>query len=256
MSGHALRRIAEMLTACGTDAGVLPSTTLYNEGWMLRLVLDWFADHPGMDHPLAFAAGAKWYSEVLLPSQFRARTRGDRLAESWTHADGTIGHVRVRPGRGDVMLEPGASQFVVAEAKMFSGLSAGTKRATTFDQAARNVACVAEVLHQARRTPDSFRCLSFVVLAPEEQVARGVFAQPCALDSIEARVRERAAAYGGDKDVWVRESFLPVLERIGLHILTWEDVIAKISATDSIAGGELADFLTRCIKANRRPAAT
>ncbi len=28
----------------------------------------------------------------MVPSAFRASERGDKLAESWTHADGAIGH--------------------------------------------------------------------------------------------------------------------------------------------------------------------
>jgi hypothetical protein len=29
---------------------------------------------------------------IMVPSAFRASERGDKLAESWTHADGVIGH--------------------------------------------------------------------------------------------------------------------------------------------------------------------
>jgi hypothetical protein len=38
-SMHTFDRVAELLHACGTSAGVLPPTALYNEGWMLRLVI-------------------------------------------------------------------------------------------------------------------------------------------------------------------------------------------------------------------------
>jgi hypothetical protein len=103
---------------------------------MLRLVLDWFATTGHQGHPLSFQSGARWDSEALLPSQFLARHRGYPLAESWTHADGVVGHFLLRPGRGDLSLKPGARQLVVTEAKMFSGLSVRTTRAKDFDQAA------------------------------------------------------------------------------------------------------------------------
>lgn len=70
----------------------MPPTHLYNEGWMLRLVLDWLDRHRDLEHPLALHEGARWYSEALLPSRFLRDEHGDPLAESHTHADGLIGH--------------------------------------------------------------------------------------------------------------------------------------------------------------------
>jgi hypothetical protein len=73
-----------------------------------------------------------------LPSPFLARSRRDPLGESWTHADGAVGHFTVGSiGKGDLALEPPATQFIVVEAKMFSGRSPGVKNAPRFDQAAR-----------------------------------------------------------------------------------------------------------------------
>jgi hypothetical protein len=34
--------VGSLLARCSSDGTVLPPTDLYNEGWMLRLVLDWF----------------------------------------------------------------------------------------------------------------------------------------------------------------------------------------------------------------------
>src|SRR4051812_23173911 len=117
-------RIAALLLSSGDRESHLPATILYNEGWLLRVVLDWFSRQPPSSHPLGFHPGARWYTEALLPSQFRARKRGDDLAEARTHADGVIGHFSIGDsGKGDLMLLPDAQQFVVVEAKLFSGLS-------------------------------------------------------------------------------------------------------------------------------------
>ena len=101
-----LTAIHELLSRCGTARSVLPPTELYNEGWMLRLVLDWFdRNRQAEQHELGFEPGATWYSEALLPSRFLPLVRGDSLAESFTHADGVIGHFRVQSGdRGDAAL--------------------------------------------------------------------------------------------------------------------------------------------------------
>ena len=77
-----IERIAERLSKTSGSDRVLPPTDLYNEGWMLRLVLDWFSQNPMIQHELRFCEGSDWYSEALLPSAFLARKRGDGLAES------------------------------------------------------------------------------------------------------------------------------------------------------------------------------
>ena len=89
--------ILEMLQAADTNEAVFPPTILYDEGWMLRLILS--AAAKGIKClPCPLAADAKWYSEALLHSPFLTRHRGDDLAEAYTHADGVMGHFRIRPG--------------------------------------------------------------------------------------------------------------------------------------------------------------
>src|SRR4051794_11010345 len=102
-------RIKAMLQECEGENPLLPPTLLFNENWLLRLVIDWFA-HCGVEpHPLAPREGAAWFSEAWLPSAFLARYRGDKLAESWTHADGVIGHFTTgNRGWSDVALLPEA----------------------------------------------------------------------------------------------------------------------------------------------------
>ena len=75
------QRIYEMLCIANSDDRKFPANIFYNEGWLLRLVLDWLSREVVTGHPLDFASGARWFSEALLPSQFLARDRGDHLAE-------------------------------------------------------------------------------------------------------------------------------------------------------------------------------
>ena len=107
----AFDQVTDLLARCGTETGVLPPTALYNEGWMLRLVLHWFDHHRTVEHPLAMLEGSSWYSEPLLASRFFGKSRGDPRAEGWTNADAVIGHFRLRAGgRGDVEVVPTARQ--------------------------------------------------------------------------------------------------------------------------------------------------
>lgn len=49
MISHTLQ---SLLNSCTGPNPRFPPTILYNEGWMLRLILDWFSNHPDLNHPL------------------------------------------------------------------------------------------------------------------------------------------------------------------------------------------------------------
>jgi len=167
-------RVAELLTSGGRSDGVLPPTALFNEGWMLRLVLDWASRHRSAIPELMFDNDSRWYSEALLWSRFRPRRRGDTAGEGFTHADGVIGHFRLRPGgRGDIELLPGVRQLIVVEAKMASGLSAGTTRVPDFNQATRNVACLAHLVSESRCDPSELTSLG-LSCSPQLRASRRV----------------------------------------------------------------------------------
>jgi PIN domain nuclease of toxin-antitoxin system len=54
----------------------------------------------------------------------------------------------------------------VIEAKMFSNLSRGTKNALEYDQAARNVACMAHTIAKSGIQVDDLKSVGFFVIAP------------------------------------------------------------------------------------------
>lgn len=247
----AMNRVQDLLARCGTTQSVMPATELYNEGWMLRLLLDWHSRSSAPDSPLSFAPEARWYSEALLSSQFGPRFRGDPLAEGFTHADGVIGHYSIRPDRGDVVLNPSPEQFVVTEAKMFSGLSAGTTRAKDFDQAARNAACIAHLLSTAQVAPDRFKHIALYIIAPSVQWERGVFGSLLSKQSIADKVAARCRSYDGAKKRWLEEWFLPTIDRLTIAFLSWESLCEEIKSVDSPSGLALEAFLDRCIEFNR-----
>lgn len=248
-----IARIARMLSECRGDTRVFPATDLYNEGWMLRLVLDWFASRPGIEHDLAFTAEDRWYSEALLPSAFLPRFRGDPLSESWTHADGVIGQFRIgAKGDGDLSLSPEVTRLVVTEAKMFSKLSSGVKNAAFYNQAARNVACIAEVLRRAEVNPAGMDRIGFFVIAPQRQLESGVFSALLQKDAVHEVVARRVAAYElEDKNRWFQESFVPTLDKIKIGEISWESMVEFINQHDPEFGSELADFYAKCLQFNQ-----
>ena len=244
-----LGRVTELLSASGTDRASMPPTILYNEGWMLRLVVDWFDKNRETTHPLEFLPGARWYSEALLGTQFRAVERGDKRAESFTHADCIIGHFDIFPGaRGEATVCPDAQQLVVIEAKLGSRLSSGVKNAPGFDQAARNVACMAEAVARAKVSPSSLSSFAFFVVAPNARIDEEMM-NLVNVESIETKVRSRVSQYRSSKEEktkedWFRTAFEPALERITLKILSWESILDHIASVEP--GSRLRDFYTQC----------
>ena len=248
-----MNRIARMLAECSGDRRVFPATDLYNEGWMLRLVLDWFASRPGIEHDFAFSSHDRWYSEALLPSAFLPRFRGDPLSESWTHADGVIGqfHIGVK-GEGGLSLSPAATRLVVTEAKMFSKLSSGVKNACFYNQAARNVACIADVVRRADLTAVEMNHIGFFVIAPQGQIESGAFSSLLHKDAILEVVARRVAAYASDeKDRWFQETFVPTLNYISIGEFSWESLVSLITDHDPEFGAELAGFYGKCLEFNQ-----
>jgi hypothetical protein len=240
-------RVTELLAESGSDRAHMPPTILYNEGWMLRLVLDWCATHSDVVEPFAFLPDARWYSEALLPSRFGGR---GHPSEGFTHADAVIGHFRFRPGgRGDIEILPGAKQFSVVEAKMGSLLSVGISNADFFNQAARNVACIANMVALSQATSTLER-LSFTVIAPQRRIDEKAFEDQLDVRSLTETVRKRTSMFDGKQDDWFSAAFMSLLPRIQVQAVSWERVIERIASFDEHTGDELREFLSSCLRFN------
>jgi hypothetical protein len=205
----------------------------------------------GDDSPLAFLPGATWFSEALLPTAFRSRGGKDKLAESRTSADSVIGHIVVgRESKAGLELTPDGTQLTVIEAKIGSPLSQGTTNAPYFDQAARTVACMAEVLCNAKRRASQMKRLDFMVLAPGSSIDEGLFAEQMRKESIRNKVEQRVAEYKGDLDAWRDDCFGPTVECVQLHLASWEEAIGWVGKQNTGAGGALRSFYDLCLELN------
>lgn len=264
-AGHRVPdRLLRMLQACG-DAGSprFPATEVFNEGWMLRLLLDAFQQLAIQDHPLSFAEGSSWYSEARLLSPFRPRLRPDPLGEGFTNADAVIGHFDFHEAtRAGMRLLPGAQQFIVIEAKLLSDLSKGTRNAPAYDQAARNVACMAEAVARAGLPLEAMVGLGFYVIAPERSRRRPsqrLLDTAVTVEAIGEAVRARVAGYAiagraeaAELAAWEASMLKPLLERMAeqgaLQVLTWEACIGRVVQEDPRWGAELLAFYERALE--------
>ena len=251
-----LNVVKSMLEKCATNESTMPPTLIYNEGWMLRLVLQWFSKQKPTEHPLSFPEKSHWYSEALIPSAFLARKRGDKYAESWTHADGVIGHFEIGKDKyrtAALSLLPGATTLKVLEAKMFSRLSTGITHARYYNQAARNIACIAETLYQAEinKIQTDINALAFYLIAPKSQIEQNIFENYLSEESIRSVVKRRVNEYDDDKSEWYHQWFLPTLERTDIKPISWEAIIEYVIKADLQTGSDLNEFYDRCLQYNK-----
>lgn len=242
-------------------SALFPPTEVFNEGWMLRLVLDALQHRRHLRVPLNFEPGARWYSEAQLTSPFGSRHKADLLGEGFTRADGVVGQFSFRAEtQTGFQLASEATQFIVIEAKMFSDLASGTKNAPGYNQAARNVACMAQELARVGRTPESFSSVGFYVVAPVATKRRGLSNLEASLDpakiraAISGRIRayeEASRAEAADLRAWEAGYFLPLVQcliaRESLKVVTWEACIDAVASVDNDTGEILGQFYKRCL---------
>ncbi|MDR4886307.1 hypothetical protein RGU12_01955 [Fredinandcohnia sp. QZ13] len=254
--------ISDILSRIDSDNRNLPPTHLYNEGWLLCIILHWFSNNKDTsNHELEFFKNSKWYSEALLPSPFLPEFRGDTLSEAHTHADGVIGKFKIgSSGHGDLVLEDDCDQFIVIEAKMYSKLSKGIKNNTTYDQVTRNIACMSQIAANQRIDEKQFKKLAFYVIAPEEQIKKErSFREYTTKEIIKEKVFERVNNYYlneresfNSKLNWFNMYFISFIETIEIKCITWEEVIKYIHLHDPNFSHILNNFYNKCIHYNKK----
>ena len=255
--GYMIKHIVDILESIKEledQKSNIPPTQLYNEGWMLRLVLKWFNANTEINHELSMKKQTRWYSEALLSSRFLPKSQKDKLSEKHTHADGVYGDFDI-VGKGDLLLKENCRQFVVVEAKMFSKYSKGTKNAPNFNQAARNVACMCNIVtNSGQKNIDD---ISFFTIVPEEQISQEkTFTEYINIEHIKKTVLMRINKYNDRSDYqkyleWYN-SFLCFCKKIKIKLFSWEEIIKYIISNDPDYGNDLNTFYEYCIKYNKK----
>ena len=234
----------------------IPPTLLYNEGWMLRFILQEIKNKKIIHSDLSFQDNdVDWFSEALLPSPFLARTRGDKLSETWTHADGVVGKFKIgKNAKGDLTLKDSCDFFYVTEAKMYSKLSAGTTNAKTYNQAARYVACIAKLISDNDTIQiDNFKKLGFYVLLPEEQIKKKqTFTDFTEKNHIKSTIKDRMDSYSNDvakKEKifnWINVNLDNFIDKLEVKLIKWEDLV------DECGNSNIKDFYEKCKTYNKK----
>ena len=71
-------------------------------------------------------------------------------------------------------------------------------------------------------------------------------------ESLRDKVVRRVTEYSDPrKEQWLKEWYLPTLERARVECIPWETLVAHIQRHDPEFGNELAAFYSRCLQFNR-----
>jgi hypothetical protein len=221
----------ESLINQGEPRCLFPETKVFNEGWLLRSVLKVWktSDQSSQLGFLPLPPDAKVYSEGQLRTPFAARFRGDPLAETHSRVDGIAGHFSIQGTKSGIDLDDGWSYAAIFEAKVFSPLSARTKKATRFGQLSRITACL--INNVLQKEPAAAGDMHVVVLHAADNLhfAGKRISRSEVADEILNRLKgykqagELSAAVTRFEAGWEA-----VFERVSLGCHTWEDVLEEI----------------------------
>ncbi len=236
-----------------------PQTIIFNEGWLLRIVLNWVFENNTALNQIDYVKESSWFSEGLLSSPFHHRSRNDKLAEGKTHADGVTGHFIVSEGaKADIRLKNQGTYFAIFEAKLFSNFSPGTKYFPTYNQVSRNIACMAYL--ETINPHDSYSKFVFSVTYPRERRLESDFLASLDKDKIAQDVYNRIENYEFNNrskeydklSKWYRYKFLDFLNNIEIRKIKWESIIEDILSHDSEFGKKLNSYYKKCLLHNRK----
>ncbi len=217
-------------------------TEIYNEGWMTRLLV-YYSIQEGIKLPfLDFSKVNNWTSEALISSPF---VKASKYREGYTHADMVLGDFDVNyEKRGEVHVTPEPKVFGIIEAKMGSNLSSGTKHVSKYNQASRNIACIAHNTYK-------WDCdIFFAVVAPEKKIVDHKIESQIETKFIRQQIEDRYSLYNSDDDVLNNyKSIMKKVEQCRISTLSYEAWIDLFDTRE--VKSHLQDFYCNALKWNR-----
>ncbi len=237
-----MNSIIKLISSLSDDQPRMNPTEIYNEGWMTRLLVHYSVQENLTIQDIRFGDLKNWTSEGLISSPF---VFANKYREGYTHADMTLGDFTINyEERGEININPEADVFGIIEAKMGSPLSSGTKNAPNYNQASRNIACIA---YNTRGTDIS---TFFGVVAPASTLIKHRVEEKLKKTSYVQQIEDRFKLYEDDNPVLkVKKEVYRRSLAIRAFMFSYEDWIQSFEGKE--CHQELSDFYTLCLKWNR-----
>ncbi|WP_298425685.1 hypothetical protein [uncultured Kordia sp.] len=212
-------------------------TEIFNEGWMTRLLVHQsIKEKIKIDGLIDFSKVKNWSSEGLISSPF-VKTKKNK--EGYTHTDIALGDFTINyENRGDIIVAKKATTFGIIEAKMKSNLSQRTTNALNYNQASRNLACIAEnVKNESCQT-------FFTVVAPRKMIDKHDIKSQVERDKIIHQISNRYKL----SELTVDMELINRAKKCNIKVLSYEDWIDLLSDKNK---GVINKFYMNCLKWNR-----
>lgn len=225
-----------------------PLTDIYNEGWMLRLVLSKLQDNEKLRKSFHCDKEINWFSEAELKSPFLH----GKMRETRTHADAVIGSFEfeadTKTGVDLLKNREDFHCFYAIEAKMYAPLSKGVTADPNYGQAARYLGCLAYMAF-SNNIVDIDK-MGLIICAPEDH--KSINKESINEDSYEQLEKRVESYYEANKDnkrireienfhSWWGNNKDVFLNKI--EILSWEQLIE--------GDNELNLFYAKCKQYNK-----
>ena len=226
-------------------------TEFYNEGWMLKLAIACLREiNESLSDNLSIIQSASkkgWMSEGRLSAAF--------THEQSTHADAVLGDIKIDDNSSwGVAISPNRpTEFVVVEAKLGSRLADKTTNAQGFNQAARNMACMALAMHKAKNfLPDDFTAHFFVVIPEcDGEAICDANMKISAAKKVIIKEAQNNITHKLRTNFIQKDALEEQLARINAKIITWKSIIQGIqNSSHTDMANKLNEFYQQALIAN------
>jgi hypothetical protein len=224
--------------------GINP-TIIYNEGWIIRLLVEESIRAKIKVKNIDFSKMKNWTSEAKISSPFEgAELKSINKNETKTQTDIILGDFPNpkfgETGGSEVKAEKNAEILGIIEAKMGSSLSQGIKKAEKYNQASRSISCLA---HATKESP---KCeIFFAVVAPHIQIEKSKFKEQ--INNVEEEIKGRFISTKGI--VGYTDDMREKVKNCKKLIISYEEWISKIEDND--VKKAVVGFYEKCIKYNK-----
>lgn len=239
-----MQNIIDIINSIDSEFPNINPTLIYNEGWMTRLLVRQSLKEKIKLKSLNFGDISNWTSEALISSPF---IKAKKHREGYTHANIALGDFNVTyENRGEIIIPDNAKIFGIIEAKMGSDLSKKTANTINYNQASRNLACIASKTYNKKECS-----IFFSVVAPEVKLKKYKIDIQIDLKTMIEEIKGRFnPPYENDfKNSQNMDSLIDKAETCDVWTMSYEEWINCLA--NSEAKEYLIDFYVKAKKWNR-----
>jgi hypothetical protein len=215
-------------------------TVIYNEGWMTRLLVDISIREEITLKGINFGEIKNWTSEALIGSPFIDKDT-PKNKEGYTHPDIILGDFDINySNSGEITVNQTAQVLGIIEAKMGSNLSKDTKNAGDYNQASRNICCLAS------QVPNGCE-IFFMVVAPKEIIEKHSINTQIELATVETQIKNRFSTSEKEVD----EKILDKVKACIISAISYEEWIDELKKRGDKEIKDIELFYNKCKAHNK-----